>query len=60
MILHIPHSALIIPPKVRTSTILGEKDLKQELIKMTDAFTDELFDLDKPYRKFVYPVTLSV
>jgi N-formylglutamate deformylase len=55
MILHIPHSSFIIPPEVRARIILGEEDLKQELIRMTDAFTDELFDLDEPHQNVVYP-----
>lgn len=60
MILHIPHSSFIIPPEVRAGINLGEEDLKQELTRMTDAFTDELFDLDDPHYKVVYPVSRIV
>ena len=60
MILHIPHSSFIIPPEVRASITLGADDLKQELIRMTDAYTDELFDLNEPHHKVVYPVSRIV
>ena len=60
MILHIPHSSFIIPPEVRVGINLGEEELKQELALMTDAFTDELFDLDEPHYKIVYPVSRLV
>ena len=60
MILHIPHSSFIIPPETRTSICLGQEDLKQELARMADAFTDELFDLDEPHYKVVYPVNRIV
>ena len=60
MILHTPHSSFVISPEVRASINLGEEDLKQELIRMTDAFKDELFDLDGRHRKVVYPVSRIV
>jgi len=60
MILHIPHSSFHIPPEVRGSISLGAEDLNQELIRMTDAFTEELFDLDEPHHKVVYPVSRIV
>ena len=60
MILHIPHSSFIIPPKARASIRLGKEELKQELARMTDAFTDKLFDLDEPHYKVVYPVSRIV
>jgi N-formylglutamate amidohydrolase len=60
MILHIPHSSFIIPPEVREGIDLKENELMQELARMTDAFTDELFDLDEPHYKVVYPVSRIV
>jgi len=55
MMNRLPHSSFIIPLEVRASVCLGEEKLKQELTRMTDAFTDELFDLAKPHCKIVYP-----
>jgi N-formylglutamate deformylase len=60
MILHIPHSSFIIPPEVRASISLKAEDLKQELVRMTDAFTDELFDLAEPHHRAIYPVSRIV
>ncbi|SPD75867.1 hypothetical protein PITCH_A770005 [uncultured Desulfobacterium sp.] len=44
MILHIPHSSNVIPMNLRDQIVLSNDDLAAELILMTDAFTDELFD----------------
>lgn len=60
MILHIPHSSIVIPPDFRAGICLGEEDLKQELARVTDVITDELFDLDEPHQKVVYPVSRIV
>ena len=43
MILHIPHSSDHIPVKLRQQIILTDDELKLELLRMTDALTDELF-----------------
>jgi len=45
MILHIPNDSFTVSPGIRDSITLGAEDLKQELIRMTDAVTDELFGL---------------
>ena len=45
MILHIPHSSKTIPEKLRDQIVLSDEELADELNLMTDAFTDELFDL---------------
>ena len=42
-ILHIPHSSTTIPSEYRDRFLLSDEDLATELLKMTDAFTDELF-----------------
>jgi N-formylglutamate deformylase len=47
MILHIPHSSNIIPEQFRNQIVLSDDDLVAELIRMTDAFTDELFTFQK-------------
>ena len=43
MILHIPHSSQHIPEDVRPVILLDDMELREELIRMTDAYTDELF-----------------
>ncbi|MGL3109032.1 N-formylglutamate amidohydrolase [Bradyrhizobium sp. BR 1432] len=42
-VLHIPHSSRLIPADERARLSLGESELETELLRMTDAFTDELF-----------------
>jgi len=42
-ILHIPHSSNIIPEEERANIMLNDNELADELLKMTDWFTDELF-----------------
>lgn len=48
IIFHIPHASQRIPVDVRQSILLSQADLENELIRMTDAFTDELFAADIP------------
>ncbi len=43
-ILHIPHSSSHIPAENRSAFHLSDTDLREELLRMTDWFTDELFD----------------
>ena len=45
IILHIPHASKHIPDKYLKYFTLSKKDLEIELLKMTDHFTDELFDI---------------
>lgn len=47
MILHIPHSSDIIPGHLRDQIVLSDDDLAAELLRMTDAFTSELFTYPK-------------
>jgi len=51
MILHIPHSSTCIP---ETFTVSEGVSLKDEFQRMTDWFTDELFDLDD-VKKLIFP-----
>ena len=45
IVLHIPHASKHIPNEYIKYFTLSKKDLEIELLKMTDHFTDELFDI---------------
>jgi len=60
-IFHIPHSSKAIPFDIRPSIFLSDEELQDELIRMTDSFTDELFQLsDERVRDIVFPVSRLV
>jgi N-formylglutamate deformylase len=42
-ILHIPHSSRHVPAEERQTILLDDAALNSELLRMTDAYTDELF-----------------
>jgi N-formylglutamate amidohydrolase len=44
-VLHIPHSSRHIPAEERQAIRLDDEALNSELLRMTDAHTDELFPL---------------
>ena len=43
VILHVPHDSTLVPPELRHQITLGDDELAQELIKMTDHRTLSLF-----------------
>ncbi len=43
LIANIPHSSTFIPQEMKDLFLLSNDDLKSELLKMTDKYTDELF-----------------
>jgi N-formylglutamate deformylase len=43
VILHLPHDSVAIPDSVRRQFVLDDAALKNELLRMTDHFTGELF-----------------
>ena len=46
VILHIPHSSLMIPTAARSEFRITDAELSLELLRMTDWHTNELFDVD--------------
>lgn len=53
IILHIPHSSKYIPKKLNRFTV-NKKKINKEILKMTDLYTDDLFDF--PYEKIIFPI----
>lgn len=54
-LLHIPHSSYLIPDEYKHLFCITERELKQEQIKMTDSYTDELFCM--PFKKLVFSIS---
>lgn len=60
MVLHIPHSSRVIPADVRPTFSLSDAELEAELIRMTDSYTDVLFQLPRCAARVVFPVSRLV
>ena len=43
MLIHLPHSSLHVPADIRKDILLNDGELQQEMLMMTDRYTDELF-----------------
>lgn len=50
VLLHIPHASLIIPDEARADFIISAEEVDEELLKLTDRYTDDLFDLESAER----------
>jgi N-formylglutamate amidohydrolase len=60
-VIHIPHASTVIPADVRRAFVLSDAELEQELLRLTDRYTDELFDLRSELaRPVVYGVSRFV
>jgi N-formylglutamate deformylase len=61
LILHIPHSSRLIPHEERAQLAPDDRALALELLRMTDAFTDDLF-APTPFEaaRVVFPVSRLV
>ena len=59
MIFHIPHSSRVIPQKQRSVLDLDDNHLSQELLAMTDGYTDELFGVHTKVvdQKIIFPIS---
>ena len=55
MIIHIPHSSFEIPAKYRDQFLLSDSDIQAEQLRMTDAYTDVLFDAG--FHTIVFPIS---
>ncbi len=57
-VLHIPHSSVLVPAHWRDSILLSDDELQLEQLRMTDWFTDELFDVDSSFSSSVrFPIS---
>lgn len=61
LILHVPHSSMAIPANIREQFLLSDADLRDELLRMTDSYTEELFALPETMALAVtFPVSRLV
>jgi N-formylglutamate deformylase len=60
-IIHIPHASRVVPDEERTLMLISDAALEDELLRMTDAFTDELFAVNPALATaLVFPVSRLV
>jgi N-formylglutamate amidohydrolase len=61
VVLHVPHSSQHVPQDERQAILLGDAALADELLRMTDAYTDELFPVTPVEAgRVVFPVSRLV
>ena len=56
ILIHIPHSSYLIPEEYKRLFLLKGGNLKQEQIKMTDSYTDELFNI-RGIKQHIFPIS---
>ena len=59
ILIHIPHSSYAIPNEYKELFYLRDNELFQEQLKMSDSYTDELFDV-KGIQKLIFPISRLV
>ena len=59
VVLHIPHASSVIPTSCRQDFLLTDTELEEEVLAVTDWFTDELFHLEGASRA-VFPISRMV
>jgi len=59
VVLHIPHSSKLIPGDLRRQILLSDDELELEICRMTDAYTDELFESESSF-SVTFPVSRLV
>jgi N-formylglutamate amidohydrolase len=61
LVLHIPHASRIVPEEEGRRFLIGTEALQSELMRMTDAHTDELFPVtSNEAARVVFPVSRLV
>lgn len=61
VVLHIPHSSRRVPVEERQAILLDDTELNGELLRMTDAYTDELFPITSVEAgRVIFPVSRLV
>jgi N-formylglutamate amidohydrolase len=60
LVLHIPHSSLFIPAGIRRRFLVGEQEIHENLLALTDWKTDELFAPGFTHRRVVYSFSRMV
>jgi len=60
VIIHLPHASRLIPEHERVGLTLSEEGLNRELLRMTDWYADELFDLGADTARLIFPVSRLV
>jgi N-formylglutamate deformylase len=60
-VLHIPHSSRYVPAEERQTIVLDDAALNKEFLRMTDAYTDELFPVTPVEAgRVIFPVSRLV
>jgi N-formylglutamate deformylase len=61
VVLHIPHSSRRVPAEERQAILVDDTELNGELLRMTDAYTDELFPTTPVEAgRVIFPLSRSV
>jgi N-formylglutamate deformylase len=43
VVAHVPHSSVVLPAEVREELLISDPELRDEMLRLTDWYTDELF-----------------